>query len=198
MTVRSNGSVSRWIDPLKQGDPEAVRRLWDAYSQRLVRLARDKLRGVPRQMADEEDVALSAFDSLCRGVEKGQFPRLDDRNDLWRLLVTVTVRKAIDHAEHERRASRGGGRTLSLTALSESELCELLGDEPTADLAVQIADQCRHLLMVLQSETLRKVALWKMEGHTIHEIAIMLGCVHSTVDRKLRAIREIWEREAST
>ena len=46
-----------------------------------------------RRAADEEDVALSAFDSFCRGAEQGRFPQLDGRDDLWHLLVVITVRK---------------------------------------------------------------------------------------------------------
>ena len=48
-------------------------------------------------------MALSAFDSFCRG-RAGRYPRLADREDLWRLLVVITVRKAFDQVE---RAGRG-------------------------------------------------------------------------------------------
>ena len=48
----------------------------------------------------------SAFDSFCRRAERGQFPRLEDREDLWQVLFVLTVRKAIDHARHESRAIR--------------------------------------------------------------------------------------------
>jgi hypothetical protein len=75
-------SVSDWIGQLKAGDERAAQRLWEDYFQRLVRLARARLQGVPRRAADEEDVALSAFDSFCRGAEAGRFPRLNDRDDL--------------------------------------------------------------------------------------------------------------------
>jgi hypothetical protein len=90
------GSVSLWIDRLKGGAGEAAQPLWERYFAHLVALARAKLRGAPRQAADEEDVALSAFDSFCRGVEQGRFPRLDDRDDLWQLLMLLTARKAIN------------------------------------------------------------------------------------------------------
>ena len=69
---------------------------------------------MPRVAADEEDVALSAFDSFCRGAQRGRFPQLDDRDNLWRLLVVITSRKAVDLAQHEgppevrRRRARGG------------------------------------------------------------------------------------------
>jgi hypothetical protein len=81
--MMSEGSITHWIGALKQGDPAAAQRLWNVYFYRLVVLARARLRDVPRRAADEEDVALSAFDSFCRGAERGRFAQLDDRDDLW-------------------------------------------------------------------------------------------------------------------
>jgi hypothetical protein len=67
--MSSEGSVTQWLGQLQAGDPAAVQPLWERYFQRLVGLARLKLRGAPRRAADEEDVALSAFDSFCRNAE---------------------------------------------------------------------------------------------------------------------------------
>src|SRR4051794_24633865 len=74
--MSSTGSVTHWLDHLQAGDPTAAEKLWDSYFQRLVALARARLQGVPRSAADEEDVALSAFDSFCRGAQRGRFPQL--------------------------------------------------------------------------------------------------------------------------
>src|SRR5262245_22878830 len=106
--MSSGGSITHWLAQLKDGDHVAAQQLWPVYFQRLVALARSHLRSSPRRAADEEDVALSAFDSFCRGAQRGCFPRLDDRDDLWQLLVLITVRKAIDLVHHERRGARGG------------------------------------------------------------------------------------------
>ena len=82
----------------------------EAYFHRLVALARDRLRGTPRRAADEEDVALAAFDSFYRRAERGQFPKLEDRDDLWQLLFVLTVRKAIDLTRREARQPGRGAR----------------------------------------------------------------------------------------
>src|SRR5262249_1291385 len=115
--MSSEGSVTRLIGMLKEGDRAASQRLWEAYFGRLVGLARARLRGTVRAPADEEDVALSAFDSFFRRAERGQFPQLHDRDDLWQLLFVLTVRKAINLVHHHGRKSRGGGRVLSLADL---------------------------------------------------------------------------------
>src|SRR5215470_15704111 len=96
--------------PQREAAAGAARELWQRYFAQLVELARQRLRGTLRRVADEEDVALSAFDSFCRGVEQGRFPQLKDRDGLWALLVLITVRKAADLVQYNRRGRRGGGQ----------------------------------------------------------------------------------------
>ena len=170
--------------------------MWEAYFHRLAVLARAYLRSVPRGAAAEEDVALSAFASFCRRAERGQFPRLADRNDLWQILYMITVRKAAALARHEGRQARGAGRVPTFTDRGDLDPTRIPGPEPAPELVAEMADQCRHLLGLLGDETLRSVALWKMEGLTNAEIANRLGRVEHTVERKLRTIRSIWAREA--
>src|SRR5262245_25448769 len=193
--MSSHDSVSQWLGRLQGGDPSAARLLWERYFPRLVALGRARLRAAPRRAADEEDVALSAFDSFCRGARLGRFPRLDDRDDLWQVLVLITVRKAIDLVHHERRRARGG-RVQTFADLADSEIEALLGAgaEPSPALAAQMADECRRLLKKLDEPTLRTVALWKMEGYSNQEIADRLDCVVTTVERKLQRVRRLWER----
>jgi DNA-directed RNA polymerase specialized sigma24 family protein len=191
-------SVTRLIGMLKEGDRAAAQRLWEIYFRRLVGLARSRLRSVSRRVSDEEDVALSAFESFYRRAEQDQFPRLEDRDDLWQLLFVLTVRKAINLAHHQGRKSRGNGRVRSLADLEGLDLDETLGMEPSPELAAQMTEECRKLLGRLGDDTLRAVAVWKMEGYTNAEVAAKLGCVEQTVERKLRLIRAAWSRETSS
>ena len=75
---------------------------------------------------------------------------------------------------------------------------ELVNREPTPDEAFEVAEECERLLNQLKDPILRQLALWKLEGYTNEEIAKILGCVPRTVERKLRAIRDIWEKEKRT
>src|SRR5256885_9031522 len=104
----SEGSVTRWLTALKGGDAAAAQPLWERYHRRLVALAREKLRAARRRAADEEDVVQSAFHSFFCGVARGRFPQLNDRDNLWRLLVVITARKALDQLAHEHAKRRGG------------------------------------------------------------------------------------------
>ncbi len=188
--MSSEGSVSRWLVGLKAGDAAAAQQLWERYFRRLVGLARLKLQGAPRRAANEEDVALSAFASFCQGVERGRFPQLDDRDNLWRLLVVLTARKAWRLLRREGQQKRGGGADFG-----EAELDGIVGPEPTPEFAAEVADEYRRLLAALADAELESVALWKMEGYTNAEIAGRLGCAPRTVERKLQVIRAVWEEE---
>ena len=196
------GSITHCLGLIRAGDRSAAQPLWERYFGRLVRLARQKLAAGRRRGgdADEEDAALSAFDSFCASAAKGRFPRLDDRDDLWHILVTLTRRKALDQVRRQQRQKRGGGRAVSETALAgadeaRSVFDEIAGSEPTPEFAAMVADECRHRLGSLRDDSLRRVALLRMEGYSNEEIAAKLGCVTRSVERKLNVIRQAWLAE---
>jgi DNA-directed RNA polymerase specialized sigma24 family protein len=162
-----------------------------------VRLAQARLRTAPRVAEDEEDAALSAFDSFCTAVALGRFPRLDDRDDLWRILVTLTRRKAINQFQRGRWQKRDAARVASAAALDGAAsdrafLDSLAGPEPSPDFAALVADEWRHRLESLRDDSLRRVALLRLEGFHNDEIAERLGCGRRTVARKLELIRRRW------
>jgi DNA-directed RNA polymerase specialized sigma24 family protein len=189
------GSVTRWLGPIQSGDAAAAQELWDRYFQRLVGLARSLLRGSARRAADEEDVALSVFDSFCRNVQRGRFPQLGDREDLWRLLVVLTARRAGRLRRDEGRLKRGGGRQALPAGSGDACLEDLLSREPTPEFAAEVAEACQRLLASLGDAQLEEVARCKMEGYTTEEIAQRLKCAPRSVKRKVQLIRKLWEKE---
>jgi DNA-directed RNA polymerase specialized sigma24 family protein len=197
--MSSPGSVTEWIGQLQKGERAVVEKLWDRYFHRLVQFARKKLQALPRRSADEEDVALDAFDSFCRGAEQGRFSCLEGRDNLWALLVTITARKAFQLQLREGRRKRGGNAVLDEAALGWApagmrEMEQVLDREPTPEFAAEVADECGRLLASLTRPVLRSVAQWKMEGFTNEEIADRLGCAIRSVERKLCTIRSIWSQ----
>jgi DNA-directed RNA polymerase specialized sigma24 family protein len=202
--MSTSGSVTHWLRLLQSGEPEAAQPLWECYFQRLVDLARAKLGAIPRRVADEEDIALSAFNSFCQGAQKGKFPKLSDRNDLWRLLVVITARKALDFANYQRRRKRGGVAA-QLGTLAPADhgdeagepLEQVIGKEPTPEFAAQVAEEYRRLLELLKDDELRRVAVSRMEGYSNEEIAEQLSCAVRSVERRLRVIRALWSEETN-
>jgi DNA-directed RNA polymerase specialized sigma24 family protein len=204
--LSSGESVTNWIEELRAGRQEAAEQLWARYYPRLVGLARAKLQGVPRRVADEEDVALSAFDSFCRGLSEGRFPRLEDRDNLWALLVVITAAKAGDLRQHLNCQKRGGGKVAGESVLDEVlgdaegavGINQVVGAEPTPELAVQLAEQFQRLLAQLPNDELRRIAVWKMEGYTNEEIAALLPCARVTVERRLQLIRSVLKASSTS
>jgi len=195
--VSDNDSISQWLEGMKAGEDADIERLWDRYFHRLVGLAAARLRGHARRDYDEEDVALSAFHSFCDRVGRGQFSKVDDRNDLWRLLATITARKAIKMIRHRTRQKRGGGLVLGESAVmgpgaDDDGVAQFLSREPAPEAAVQFADDLDRLLAGLENPGLKTIALRKLEGYSTEEIAAELGISPRSVDRKLQFIREMW------
>src|SRR5262249_18724320 len=109
------------------------------------------------------------------------------------LLVVITARKASELVRHETRQKRGGGAVVE--AGTDSVLAQLLSREPTPEMAAQFDEEYRRLLALLADPKLEEVAVAGMEEYSVEEIADRLGCVPRTVKRKLRLIRDIWEKE---
>jgi DNA-directed RNA polymerase specialized sigma24 family protein len=201
VTTEGQGSVTRWIGDLKSGGDSAAQHLWERYFDRLVHLARKKLQGGRhrRGVEDEEDAALSAFNSFCQGVARGRFPLLTDRDDLWRLLVVLTVRKALDQARRQGAEKRGRGKLVGESSLPGADdedqrggLDQLAGDEPSPEFAALFAEQYRTLRDGLGDDSLRHVLDLRLEGFSREEIAARLGCAVRTVTRKIDVIRQTW------
>lgn len=199
--MSAKNSVSQWLETLKAGEKGDIDRLWDRYFRRLVQLARTRLPDQGRRAFDEEDIALSAFHSFCERVGQGQFPRLEDRDDLWRVLFTITTRKVLLSLRRQSRQKRGGGRVLGESVLDGSGdvgtpgIAAFLGREPTPEDAAEFAEQYERLLASLGDDVLRTIAARKLEGFSAPEIAAALGVSTRTVNRKTELIQAIWDKE---
>jgi DNA-directed RNA polymerase specialized sigma24 family protein len=201
MSEQMSEQVSSWVLHLAAGDEEAANRIWNEYFGKLVRLAKRKLDGIPLRDLDEEDVAISAMNSFYQGMTQQKFEKVKNREDLWKLLVTITARKATAKLRRHYAQKRGGGGIRGESVFGKPEefrhdgIGNVLGSEPTPELALGVAENCQILLDKLGDETLRQIALMTLEGYRTEEIAVKLGCVRRTVERKLERIREIWNEE---
>lgn len=190
--MTNDDAVTRWIENLKAGDEEAARSLWERYFRRLVGLASQKLGRTRKPISADEDIALSAFKSLCLGAEQGRFPELKDRDNLWPLLVVLTSRKAGDLVRNENRLKRGGGKQLFCGDQASDEIERVFSASPSPAEAAEMSESCERLLGLLDEEA-RRVALDKLAGYTNSEIASKYSLALRSVERKLQLIRRIWE-----
>jgi DNA-directed RNA polymerase specialized sigma24 family protein len=198
----AKGSVSLWIDRLKAGHDDAAAALWQRYFTRLVGLAHKQLAGVPYRNDEAEDVAVSAFHGFCSRAGAGGFRRLEDRDDLWKLLAVLATRKAVSARRREGAAKRGAGQVLTVSELAagpDGRAVDLFGDladgGPTPAEAAAAAEEVRRLLRLLGDEGLRQVARARLEGYSNEEIGDRLGMALATVERKLMRVRAKWQTE---
>ena len=191
-----SNSVTYWCQLLESGDTDAATLLWQAFFNRMVELARKRTQGTSKLIADEEDIALSAFKSFCNGVQKGRFASLTDRDSLWRLLVVITARKAIDHVNYNRRAKRSELRVVKAqtTEVNDNLVSQFVCQQPTPELEVEMKENISAAIDGLQLPELKQIALLKLDGYTNQEIATQLDRGLSTIERKLRSIRDIWSQ----
>jgi RNA polymerase sigma factor (sigma-70 family) len=201
--VDSQGSVTRLIEQLKSADPavrdDAARRVWDRYVPALLDLARHHLDHRLLHREDAEDVLQSMYASFCIRQRRGSFD-LTSRDDLWKLLVTVTLRKARNAARRHRQEVRDYRRECAQPGSRESDtnhwVLELMdASEPTPDDAAALSEALERRLRALGDPVLRRIALRKLEGYTNKEIARELDdCTERTIERKLGRIRARWAR----
>ncbi len=198
MANPADGSITQFFGKLRHGDRNAAGKLLDEFFPRLVGLARKTLKGSPSQVADEQDAAQSAFVSFWHRAERGDFGGELDRNEIWKLLSTITVRKALKQVERERAQKRGGGKVYG-----ESALAGMTGspggsfglDKQFGTVASEEFDLiCEELMLKLDEEP-RAFALLRLMGYKNREIAEMHDCTERKVERKLNLIRLIWQRE---
>ena len=196
MEEQLQSSLAHWLGRLRGGNQTAAQRLWENYYSRLVTLARKKLEGRTRLGGDEEDVALSAIASFCRGIEKGRYPQISDHNDLWNLLVTITWHKVLYLVRNETRAKRGGSfkRMTAVDDCGADLFVNMVSHEPTPQFAMQVAEEAEKLLGQLPNQELVDLALLKMQGYTNPEIAKRWQRAERTIERKLNLIRQLWSR----
>ncbi|NND98895.1 MAG: RNA polymerase subunit sigma-70 [Pirellulaceae bacterium] len=191
------------LDQVRQGDDQAITLLWNDYFQRLVHVAANRLPKNLRRAGDEEDIALSAFHSFISGVRGERFSDLSGPDNLWGLLITLTSRKANAHLRHETRQKRGGGAVRGESVFADSVgdvigggMGAVKGDLAAPDLHAELAEACEGLLSQLADDQLRQIAVMRMDGFLVDEIAERLELSKRAVERRLQLIRRTWAEAA--
>jgi RNA polymerase sigma factor (sigma-70 family) len=193
--------VTLWISQLRDDDEAAATNLWNHFVDRIRGVARKKLNFDSRRVYDDEDVAQSAFHSICAGVASGRFPDLRDRNCLWQLIMVVTSRKISFRHRYDRRDCRDIQRNSSDFFLNDSNSVvmlpisgQALSREPTAEFTAEFLETYENLIETLNDPALEQVVALRMEGYTDKEIASRLECSRRTVQRRLEIVRRQLER----
>ncbi|MEM7313963.1 MAG: ECF-type sigma factor, partial [Planctomycetota bacterium] len=146
--------MTHLIGLMKQGDDRALTELWQRYVHRLIGVARRQLSTYSSTLIDEEDILISVFDRLFKATQKNQFAKLENRDDLWQILVMLTERKVIDHQRRELAQKRGGDKIqpFSDLKLSIREFEELAENGPDPERAALFNESLAQALNRLGDE----------------------------------------------
>ncbi len=188
----SDHDLTAILRRVESGDQHASTLLWERCFPPLLRYCRRKLPDHLRRVLDEEDVALSAFKSFCLGAQRGAFGAIPGRDELWKLLYCIAGRKADGYLRHQTRLKRGGGNPggEATDSLSDQSFADL-GQSPASMAA--FVDECENLFKMLDDDKLQTIAILRIEGYSVDEIADRAGCSKRTVERRLNLIRELWK-----
>ncbi len=178
---------SDWIERLKTGDESAMEKLVDLFYDRLVRLANRRMGRMPPQIADDEGAVISALRSFFSGIGNGQLSRMNDDHDLWRVLATITARKAIRQLRVYLKQSGEGGNIKR-----EFDVQDLVSNEPSPTAELQLLEEFQQRFDSLNDQALQEVVSLKLEGFETSEIAERLALHVRSVQRKLKLAESIW------
>ena len=178
-------TVTQWIDALRNGDESSAQELWNRYFVRLMSFARSRMSGIPTSTYDAEDAAISTFRVLYDKLKAGEYPDIGDRDEFWRLLLMVALRKISRRVEYESTLKRGS--LADAVRIDES----LVADRNASEVAIEY----QALLSKLNDPNLERVATLKLDGYTNDEIAVAINRTRRTVQRMLDLIRDLWREE---
>ncbi len=196
MEIDSPQSITVWFEQLRRGDPNAAAKLWHRFFDRLVTYSRAKMETMNRRVSDEEDIAAGVMTALCVCADRGKLPVIENRESLWRLLLTWTRHDIADQARANRSLKRGGGHVRGDSVFGNVTGLECVVDRVSPpEILMQMQEQCEKLLARLPDDILRTIAVRRMEGHSSCEISEELVITQRTVQRKLDMIRGYWSED---
>lgn len=195
-----DGSVTRLILDLRNGSDLAAEKLWYCFQHRLKALAGRKL-GRRGGIYESDDIAVDAFYSFLQRYRDGKFPAVESRDDVWRVMVVIVIRKTINAIKYASRKCRFGHQSIDLESEKDSSIQSRgqgIEREAIARTGPALADMVfEELLATLKDKQLKDIAALKIYGYSNSEIADELDCSLATVERRLRVIRAVWEEEVS-
>jgi RNA polymerase sigma-70 factor (ECF subfamily) len=178
--------IPELVERLRRGDPQAAEEVFARYAQRLTSLAEQHLSRKLAGRLDGADVVQSVFRTFFRRSAAGEF-RIDSSDELWRLLVRITLQKARAKGRHHTAGVRdvaaeepGGGAALLLHAVTH---------EPGPAEAAALVDQIETLLRGLPALYCDLLRL-RLEGYSVSDTATQLGVSRRTVHRALQFLQQ--------
>jgi RNA polymerase sigma-70 factor, ECF subfamily len=202
--MSSVGSLTRFVHELKSPDArireEAARIIWERFSPKLKLLVRRHLDNRIFRREDEHDILQSMFASFYCGQSRGMATPAS-REELWKLLVRITMCKIVN-AAHRHMADRRDYRRERPEGQADPDnsrfprwmLDHVDRSQPSPQERVAVVEEVDRLLGKLD-DPLRQIVVWRIEGFTNEEISSMIGRTVRSVEYKLNLVRRLLEQE---
>jgi RNA polymerase sigma-70 factor (ECF subfamily) len=190
--MSARDSFSELQAHLRAGDGDAAAQVVNCFAHRLIALARRRLDRRLRQKVDPEDAVQSAFRSFFRRCADGRFD-FTGPDDLWSLLLVLTLRKCRRQAEHFQAGRRDYRREVPPPGAGGSSAGEEpgLSREPTPEEAALLADSVTQVMGRLDSPLKRRVFEMSLQGYSVAEIGAELQYYERGVERIRARVRAI-------
>ncbi|QEG21084.1 ECF-type sigma factor [Mariniblastus fucicola] len=165
------GSITGWLDSVRQGNDEAAKNIWDRWFDRLC--ARVSPHSGHLRIHDNEDIASDAFADFFRALREGKFSALRNRSEIWKLLATIAVRKSAASYRFEQAQRRGGGQKVySFEEMKQHSSGMTAPRKPVTSNTIEELIQT----IRIKNPILAQVARMKIECLDNQEIANELNC----------------------
>lgn len=184
------------IAAFKAGSETAARDLFDRYCEKLMRLARRRIGQRMTTRVDPEDVIQSAFRTFFVHVKNDEFT-FEGEDDLFKLLVRLTVNKTLRQIAHHRAAKRDPSKEVAQGSSDNDILANITAHEPSPEVEVAVLDELERFLGQLP-EFDRRVLELKLQGNSTTEIAEALGSYDRKIRRVLERIEAVAQESTST
>lgn len=172
---------------VRAGDAAAADALFVKYAEQLARLAERQLSARVARRVTGEDVVQSVFRTFFVRVERGEF-QIDSSDQLWKLLVQITLRKSAEQGRLHTAAMRDG----RLEEVGSAIMSALIARQPEvaeAQLLNEEIDRAICNLPAQQHLAYRRLLELRLAGHANDEIADQMGISRRTVERMLTRLQ---------
>lgn len=166
---------------LERGESQAMQDLFDRYSQRLEQIATKNIQAALKRRFDGEDVVQSVFRTFFRR-QKEEKLRIEHSEQLWRLLVRITLCKTRSRARQHTARRRDARADKAIGA----DL-ELLAQAPSPEDAIALQEEVDVALEGLP-ERAGEILSKRFEGETKSDIARQLNLSRQTIHRILKLV----------
>jgi RNA polymerase sigma-70 factor, ECF subfamily len=184
-SVMGAGSDSSLVRRIQAGEQDAATALYMRYAQRLQRLAERSTAPELAVRFDAEDVVQSVFRTFFRRVQIGHYD-LPAGEELWRLLLVISLNKIRTLAVHHRAQKR----SVTATVAPDLQAMAQLADATAGDAALHSLQSVIRDLLSTLTETQQTIILRRIDGCQVEEIAAETGRSKRTVERVLQAFRQ--------